>query len=43
MQAGVLYDYVDTTALDAKLQVVEAMGVQDVSVWSLGGEPWFGG
>lgn len=40
---GVSYDYVDGTALDAKLQVVEDLGVADVSVWSLGGEPWFTG
>ena len=37
------YDYVDATALNAKLQTVENMGVTDVSVWSLGGEPWFTG
>ncbi len=40
---GVFYDYVDATALNAKLQIVENMGVNDVSVWSLGGEPWFTG
>jgi hypothetical protein len=40
---GVLHDYVDAIALDAKLQVVEDLGVTDVSVWSLGGEPWFTG
>jgi spore germination protein YaaH len=40
---GVFHDYVDSSALNAKLAVVEAMGVTDVSVWSLGGEPWFGG
>ena len=40
---GVFYDYVDTTALNAKLQTVENMGVTDISVWSLGGEPWFTG
>jgi spore germination protein YaaH len=40
---GVSYDYVDATALNAKLQTVETMGVTDVSVWSLGGEPWFTG
>jgi hypothetical protein len=40
---GVFHDYVDATALDAKLQLVEDMGVTDVSVWSLGGEPWFTG
>jgi spore germination protein YaaH len=37
------YDFVDATAMNAKLAVVEAMGVTDVSVWSLGGEPWFTG
>ena len=37
------YDVVDATALNDKLQVVEAAGVGDVSVWSLGGEPWFSG
>jgi len=40
---GVFYDYVDATALNAKLQTVENMGVTDVSVWSMGGEPWFTG
>jgi len=37
------YDFVDTTSLDAKLELVESLGVTDVSVWSLGGEPWFTG
>ena len=41
--AGTFYDFVDSTSLDAKLQLVESLGVQDVSVWSLGGEPWFSG
>ena len=40
---GTSFDYVDATALDAKLQAVEDLGVTDVSVWSLGGEPWFNG
>ena len=40
---GVHYDYVDATALNDKLQTVESLGVNDVSVWSLGGEPWFTG
>ncbi|HXW34087.1 MAG TPA: glycosyl hydrolase family 18 protein [Acidimicrobiales bacterium] len=38
-----LYDYVDSTALNDKAQVVEGMGVTDISVWSLGGQPWFNG
>jgi spore germination protein YaaH len=37
------YDYVDSTALNDKAQVVESMGVADISVWSLGGQPWFTG
>ncbi len=40
---NVFYDFVDASALNAKLNVVETMGVNDVSVWSLGGEPWFSG
>jgi spore germination protein YaaH len=40
---GVFHDLVDAQALNDKLQVVEAMGVGDVSVWSLGAEPWFNG
>ena len=40
---GVFHDLVDSSALNAKLAVVEAMGVTDISVWSLGGEPWFDG
>ncbi|GAA0316188.1 glycosyl hydrolase family 18 protein [Actinoallomurus spadix] len=39
---GTLYDYVDRTALDRKLQVLTSLGVTRVSVWSLGGgNPWF--
>lgn len=37
----VQYDYVDATALRAKLRLVERLGVTGVSVWSLGGNPWF--
>jgi spore germination protein YaaH len=40
---NVFYDFVDASALNAKLSVVETMGVTDVSMWSLGGEPWFSG
>lgn len=40
---GTLFDYTDATALAAKLQTVEALGITDVSVWSLGGQPWFNG
>jgi hypothetical protein len=39
---GTFYDYVDQTALDSKLALVESLGVDTVSVWTLGGgNPWF--
>jgi spore germination protein YaaH len=38
-----LYDFTDATAMNAKLLVLENMGMTDVSVWSLGGQPWFNG
>ncbi|MEV0186039.1 glycosyl hydrolase family 18 protein [Streptomyces sp. NPDC050625] len=39
---GVLYDYVDSTAMDRKLAVLADLGITKVSVWSLGGgNPWF--
>jgi len=39
---GVLYDYVDSIAMDRKLAVLKGLGVTKVSVWSLGGgNPWF--
>ncbi|MEU3459059.1 glycosyl hydrolase family 18 protein [Streptomyces sp. NPDC006733] len=38
---GRLYDYVDRTAMDRKLQVLTGLGVTKVSVWSLGGNLWF--
>lgn len=38
---GTLYDYVDSTAMDRKLAVLKGLGVAKVSVWSLGGNPWF--
>lgn len=43
VSGGTHYDVVDSTALNDKLAVVEASGVTDVSVWSLGGQPWFNG
>ena len=43
VSGGIHYDVVDSTALNDKLAVVEGMGVSDVSVWSLGGQPWFNG
>jgi spore germination protein YaaH len=39
---GKSYDFVDQTAMDDKLAVVEAAGATTVSVWVLGGQnPWF--
>ncbi|MFC1443600.1 glycosyl hydrolase family 18 protein [Streptacidiphilus sp. N1-10] len=44
VSGGTLYDYVDSTALNAKLAVLTSLGVTKVSVWSLGGgNPWFTG
>jgi spore germination protein YaaH len=41
---GILYDYVDSTAMNSKLAVLKDLGVTKVSVWSLGGgNPWFSG
>jgi spore germination protein YaaH len=43
VSGGVLYDYVDSAALTAKLKILTELGVTKVSVWSLGGgNPWFG-
>ena len=38
---GMLYDYVDSIALNRKLDTITALGVIKVSVWALGGNPWF--
>ncbi|MGK4585400.1 glycosyl hydrolase family 18 protein [Kitasatospora sp. HPMI-4] len=38
---GTLYDYTDQAAMDAKLDVLRKLGVTHVSVWVLGGNPWF--
>ncbi|MEV4560827.1 ricin-type beta-trefoil lectin domain protein [Kitasatospora sp. NPDC049285] len=39
---GTFYDYVDQVALDQKLKLVRGLGVNDVSVWVLGGgNAWF--
>jgi hypothetical protein len=40
--AGVSYDYVDSTGLAIKRSYIESQGISRVSVWSLGdGNPWF--
>lgn len=41
IEGGTLYDYVDSTAMDRKLALLQSLGVRKVSVWSLGGNPWF--
>jgi hypothetical protein len=38
---GICYGYVDGTALDAKLTAAVSKGITQVSVWHLGGNPWF--
>jgi hypothetical protein len=39
---GSFFDYVDRTALDAKLQLVRGLGIANISVWTLGGgNAWF--
>ncbi|MEV5951987.1 glycosyl hydrolase family 18 protein [Streptomyces sp. NPDC051993] len=38
---GTLYDYTDQQGMDAKLAVLQQLGVTHVSVWTLGGNPWF--
>jgi hypothetical protein len=39
---GRFFDYTDQQAMDAKLAVVEKLGIRNVSVWVLGGNnPWF--
>ncbi|MEV7597871.1 glycosyl hydrolase family 18 protein [Kitasatospora sp. NPDC089797] len=38
---GTLYDYTDQAGMDAKLAVLKELGVTRVSVWVLGGNPWF--
>ena len=37
------YDYVDAIAMRSKLRLVQGLGVTEVSVWALGGNPWFTG
>ena len=39
--AGIFYDYSDSTTLQGKLNVVLQSGIQTVSVWHLGGNQWF--
>jgi spore germination protein YaaH len=38
---GTLHDYTDQAGMDAKLAVLQDLGVTHVSVWVLGGNPWF--
>lgn len=37
------YDFVDATDLRSKLRLLQNLGVGEVAVWSLGGNPWFTG
>lgn len=40
-EGGVLYDAMDRAAMDARLALLGRLGVRHVSVWALGGNPWF--
>ncbi|GHF31524.1 glycosyl hydrolase family 18 protein [Streptomyces morookaense] len=40
-ERGVLYDAMDGAAMDARLTLLGRLGVRHVSVWALGGNPWF--
>ncbi len=37
------YDYVDAIAMRSKLRLIQGLGITEVSVWALGGNPWFTG
>jgi len=37
-----LYVYNDGTSMDKELQTVNDAGINSVSVWHMGGDPWFG-
>jgi spore germination protein YaaH len=41
--AGVFYDYADSQTLNTKRSLLEHLGIQNVSVWHLGGNQWFSG
>ena len=41
--AGISYDYADAETLAAKRVTIERLGIHYISVWSLGGNPWFPG
>jgi spore germination protein YaaH len=38
---GNSYYYVDSVSLDGKRALIESYGIRYVSVWALGGNPWF--
>lgn len=41
--AGISYDYADAETLAEKRATIERLGIHALSVWSLGGTPWFPG
>lgn len=41
--AGKSYSYNDTAGLNSKREMIEALGIQNISVWHLGGNDWFNG
>jgi spore germination protein YaaH len=40
---GVFYDYADSQTLNTKRSLIEDLGIQNISVWHLGGNQWFSG
>jgi spore germination protein YaaH len=38
---NVFYDYSDSTTLQDKLNIVQNLGITNISVWHLGGNQWF--
>ena len=42
-RAGISYDYADAETLAEKRATIERLGIHSISVWSLGGNPWFPG
>jgi len=40
-QSGISYSYADSTTMDMRMQAILSQGLSNISVWSLGGNPWF--
>ncbi len=42
-QSGISYRYMDSEGLNKKRELIESLGIQNISVWHLGGNDWFSG